>query len=148
MDQGGSSPEGWYFVRLAFLAIPWESRHSKRAEGTLFKQYYLVRAENIKSAFAKADRILSVSEHCDGDGVLNGKRVVFRKIGILDLEPLYEPLRSGVELFDESEIAVSATEATKHVVTSQKRARMIAREKKEGRQSLVEPYWGEGFDDL
>jgi hypothetical protein len=76
----------WYFVRLAFLAIPWESRRKRKAKGTLFKQYYLLHAKNIKSAFRKAYYILTASEHCDGDGRLKGKRVVFKRVGILDHE--------------------------------------------------------------
>src|SRR6266481_4685421 len=72
------------------LAIPWKSRNITNAKGTLFKQYYLLRAKNIDSAFRKAMRILLVCEHCDGDGWLNGKRVIFKKIGVLDLQPFYE----------------------------------------------------------
>src|SRR5438094_734584 len=100
-------PKRWYFVRLAFLAIPWESRRRSKCKGTLFKQYHLLQAATITSAFKKADRILAVCENCSGEGKLNGKRVMFKKIGIFNLEPLYEKLRDGVELFDESEPEVS-----------------------------------------
>src|SRR5580765_480549 len=82
----------WYFVRLAFLAIPWESKDNENPRGTLLKHYHLIQAKNMKSAFNKASHILSMSEHCEGDGRLRDKRVIFKKIGVLNLEPLYERL--------------------------------------------------------
>jgi len=81
----GKVSETWYFARLAFMAIPWNARNSSNPKGTLFRKYYLLRARNIESAFNKADRILSVSEHCDGSGSLKGKRVCFKKVGVLNL---------------------------------------------------------------
>src|ERR1700733_2845519 len=120
----------WYFSRLAFLAVPWNLRNNNSAKGTLFKQYYLVRAKNIRSAFTKAEHILSASEHCEGGGRLNGRRVVFKKVGILDLEPLYQPLQSGAELFDESESGVAYAKIKKYVISSQRKTQMITREKK------------------
>ena len=148
VDREIDVPESWYFVRLAFLAIPWQSRRNKNAKGTLFKQYYLVKATGIKSAFNKANYILSVSEHREGDGVLDGKRVIFKSIGILDLEPLYEPIKSGAELFDESEGDVAYAGIKKQVISSHKRIRMIAHEKRKGKPSLLDVYWGEDFDRL
>src|SRR5258706_677437 len=100
----------------------------------------------MKSAFNKAGHILSMSEHCDGDGVLRGERVIFKKVGILDLEPLCERLQSGVELFDESEVGTRYLEISREVITNQKRARMIAQERKNGKPSLLDACWGNGFD--
>src|SRR6266498_1553834 len=126
---GVSLAETWYFVRLAFLAIPWEAKKNKPAKGTLFKQYHLIRAKNVSSAFRKADRILHFSEHPEGTGTLNDEKVVVKKVGILDLEPLYEPIKSGVELFDESEVDVRYSDAQKLVIPKRQRLRMIAYEK-------------------
>ena len=122
----------WYFVRLAFLATPWKSKDHENPKGALFKHSYLIQAKNMRSAFKKAGHILSTSEHCEGDGRLQGKRVIFKKIGVLNLEPLYERLQSGVELFDESEVGVRYSEITKQIITNQERSRMISQEKESG----------------
>jgi len=140
--------ESWYFLRLAFLAIPWEARGNKDTKGVLFKQYYLLKAKAMKSAFEKAKRILSVSQHCEGDGRLKGKRVIFKSVGIMDLEPLYEPLQSGAELFDESEEGISYVEAKKQVIGKQKMARMITNERMKGKPKLLDVYWGKDFEHL
>lgn len=136
----------WYFVRLAFLAIPWKLKDNENPRGTLFKHYHLIEAKNMKSAFNKASHILSISEHCEGDGRLQGKRVIFKKIGVLNLDPLYERLQSGVELFDESEVGVCYSEITKQIITNQERSRMIAAEEKSGKPHLLDVCWGEGFN--
>jgi hypothetical protein len=107
-----------------------------------------VQAKNIKSAFKKAQHILTTSEHCEGDGRLNGKRVIFKRVGILNLEPLYEPLQSGAELFDESELDVVYAEIKKQVIPNHRRMRMISREKKKGKPTLLDVNWGERFDQL
>jgi hypothetical protein len=138
----------WYFVRLAFLAVPWKSKSDKNAKGTLFKQYYLVQARNIESAFKKAQHILTTSEHCDGDGRLNGKKVAFQKVGILDLEPLYELLQSGIEIFDESELNVTYADIKKRVIPVHKQIRLIVHEKKQGKPTLLNVNWGERFNRL
>jgi hypothetical protein len=142
----GSERATWYFVRLAFLAIPWASKDDENPKGTLFKHYHLIQAKDMRSAFNKARHILSISEHCEGDGVLQGERVIFKKIGILDLEPLYERLQSGVELFDESEVGTRYLEINREVITNQKSSRMIAQEKKNGKPALLDVCWGKGFD--
>ena len=71
-----------------------------------------------------------------------------KKVGLLDIEPLFQPLQSGVELFEESELRVSSSEAKKHVITNRQRTRMIAREIKSGNPTLIDVYWGEDFDQL
>jgi hypothetical protein len=138
--------ETWYFVRLAFLAVPWELRANKNPIGTLFRRYHLIQAKSMRSAFNKATHILSMSEHCDGDGFLQGKRVAFKKVGILDLEPLYERLESGVELFDESEMGIRYSKICKQVVNSRNRAQMIALEMKMGKPELLNVCWGKRFE--
>src|SRR5205814_163361 len=105
----------------AFLAIPWRLRLTKDTRGTLFKQYYLFKSRNLESAFKKADHILAISEDLTGGGSLNGKRVVYRKIGILDLEPLYQELSDGVELFDESEIRMPYKTLKKQLIGKARR---------------------------
>jgi hypothetical protein len=143
-----SHARSWYFVRLAFLAIPWDSRKHRRPKGNLFKQYHLLQADDIGSAFRKAEHILSASENLSGDGKLNGIRVIYRKIGILDLEPLYQKLESGVELFDESELNVSCADIESHVLSKSQRLRMVAYEKKKGKQPPLDVYWGGGFNRI
>ena len=143
-----TASKSWYFVRLAFLAIPWESRFGGDPKGTLFIQYYLLEARNIKSAFDKARSILSVSEHCEGDGSLRGKRVIFKKVSILDIESLYEPIKSGVELFDESELGVKYAEVKRQVIGHQTERRMIAHEQAKGKPELFDICWGVDFDRL
>src|ERR1039458_6328651 len=144
----GGEKAMWYFVRLAFLAIPWKSKDGKNPKGTLFKHYHLIQAKDIRSAFNKAGQILSISEHCEGDGILQGERVIFKKVGILDLEPLYERLQSGVELFDESELGTRYLEIGRKVITNQKRSRMIAQERKNGKPPLLDVCWGKSFDQV
>jgi hypothetical protein len=58
------------------------------------------------TAFPKPFRFLeklSICQNPRGEAKLNGERVAYIKVGIMDLEPLYEKLESGVELFEESE---------------------------------------------
>jgi len=136
----------WYFVRLAFLAIPWELKHNKAAKGTLFKQYHLLQARSIESAFKKANLILSVSENRSGEAKLRGKRVIYLKVGILNLEPVYQKLSSGVEIFDESERDVSLACARKQVLSRKSRIRLIKYEKKKGKPTLLDVYWGRSFN--
>lgn|GEM_PF-3167319 len=138
----------WYFIRLAFLAIPWKARNNKNPRGVLFRQYHLVQAKNVKSAFEKAGYILSMSQHCDGDGVLNGERVAFKKVGILDITPLYETLKDGVELFDESEPGVTQVDVKRQTISAKRRRQMIASDERKGKTKLLDVYWGKDYDRL
>lgn len=137
----------WYFVRLAFLSIPWKLRRSKNPRGTLFTRYFLIQATNIRGAFRKANHILSLCNHCDGDGRLDGKQVACKKIGILDLEPLYERLQSGAELFDERCGEEQLLKIAQRVITSRQKGRMIRYEEKNGKPPLLDVCWGDGFED-
>lgn len=133
---------------MGLIAVPWHLRNKTNATGTLFKQYYLIRAGNIKSAFKKADYLLSISEHREGDGKLNGKRVAVRAVGILDIEPVLEPIQSGVEIFDESESKVSYSLAKSLTIGERDRIRMIAYEAKHGKPTLLAPIVGAKFNRL
>src|SRR5579859_2556366 len=93
--------EQWYFVRIAFLAVPWKKRGGKNPKGTLFKQYFLIKAKHMTSARNKAKRIISVSESRNGTAEFNGQQVDFMKIGIMDLDQLTDRLVSGVEILSE-----------------------------------------------
>jgi len=114
------SKRRWYFTRLGFLAVPKGGARGNRRNqrGTLFTQYYLLEAASIKSAFKKADLILSICENRDRGARLKGRPVDFMKIGIFDLEPLYQKLTDGVELFDESELKVTYGRAKRRVMVS------------------------------
>ncbi|OJV25751.1 MAG: hypothetical protein BGO12_11295 [Verrucomicrobia bacterium 61-8] len=138
--------EGWYFVRLAFLAIPWKSKDDEDPVGTLVERSYLIQATSMKSAFKKADHILAISEHCEGDGRLRGKRVVFKRVGILDLVALYEHLQSGVELYEEAEADVRRSDVAKRIISVRSSSRMIALEGRLGRPDLLNVWWGDDFD--
>jgi hypothetical protein len=116
--------------------VPWISRKNRNAKGTLFKQYHLIRAKNATSAFKKAERILQVSEHLEG-GSLNGRKVTVEKVGILDLEPLYECIQSGVELFDESEVGVCRARARKLAMSNSQKRQLIAYERRNGKPQLL-----------
>jgi Domain of unknown function (DUF4288) len=137
----------WYFARLAFIASPAGS-NTRKLQGTLFLNYHLIRAKDYRSAFKKAEYILSTREHCDGSGKLNGKRINLKKAGILDLEPLYEPLKSGVEIFDESRIGVRYARIKQKVISSRKKLWLIIYEKKHGKPKLIPLLWGKKFDRL
>jgi hypothetical protein len=144
----GRGTSRWYFTRLALLAVPWETRNKRTAKGTLFRQYHLIRAKNITSAFDKAEHILALSENRKGAGKLNGHRVDYKKVGIMDLEPLYQKLASGVELFDESELHVSFTSICRRVISADRRLEMIEYEKIKGKPPLLDVFWGKKFDKL
>ena len=138
----------WYFVRLAFLAVPWRKRTSPNASGMLFKQVHLVRARSIASAFAKADYILSLSEHRDGRANLRGVRVDYRKVGVLEVEPLYEELVSGVELFDESELNIRMDDIHSQVISPSRRKRLVEYERLHGKPPLLKVFLGDKFNEL
>jgi hypothetical protein len=144
----GEGTSAWYFARLALLAVPWEARNKRTAKGTLFTQYHLIRARNISSAFDKAEQILALSENRKGAGKLNGHRVDYKRVGILDLEPLYQKLASGVELFDESKQHVSFSSICRRVLSADRRLEMIEYEKMKGKPPLLDVFWGKKFDKL
>jgi hypothetical protein len=145
---GGEETISWYFLRLAFLAVPWKSRAAKNLKGTLFKHYYLVQAKNIKSALNKAKQIIGVEESLDGSAKLNGKRILYKKVGVLDLEPLCERLESGVEVFDESEKGIKYSSAKRQALSTKRLAWLISYEKKKGKPELLDVFWGNDFDKL
>lgn len=137
--------QSWYFARLGLLALPWALRHDPKAKGTLFRQYHLIQAADMSSAFAKAEHILSVSECRTGDASLHGHRVDYRKVGVLDLEPLYQKLESGVELFDECEINVPLVATVRRVIKSEKRRKLVESERKRGTPPLLDVFYGDDF---
>ncbi len=151
-DEGGedksTETHRWYFVRLALLAVPWEVQNKRSIHGTLFMHYHLIRAKNIRSALDKAEHILAVSENRKGAGRLHGHRVDYRKVGILDLEPLYQKLESGIEIFDESKPNISLSSISRHVLSTERRLQMIEYERKKGKPPLLDIFWGEDFDKI
>jgi hypothetical protein len=123
-------------------------RLKKQSEGTLFRRYFLVQAADMKSALRKANRILAVCEHLDGDGVLRGKRINFWGVGIITVQPLYEPLASGVEVLEEQDQNIRYGQAKRLTLSARAIQKMIAREEKFGKQELLPICWGDDFDEL
>lgn len=138
----------WYFARIGFLAIPWRNRKAKDPKGVLFKHYFLIQAKTTKSAIAKLNCILQTMESLDGGASLNGKKILYKQVGILDLDPLCEPIESGAEIFDESELAVKYSAAKRQRMSAKQIRHLAAWEKKNGHPPLLQVYWGRDFDRL
>ena len=68
------------------------------------------------------------------------------KIGIFDLEPLYQKLTDGVELFDESELKVTYGRAKRRVMSKNHRRRLLEYERREGKPTIFDVFWGEDFE--
>ena len=136
----------WYFTRIALLATPWKQRGKRFKKGILFKEYYIIEAASIEEALRKANHILSLQESVDGNGILNGEKVSYEKVGVLDLEPITSELVSGADIFDESE-TVSSLQYVRSLVMSEKtKARRIRYEKKHGMPPILPVFLGDGFD--
>lgn len=144
----GEAITSWYFLRVAFLAVPWPFRAAKNPRGVLFKHYYLIQAINSESALNKAKYIIDIKESLDGSAKLKGKRVIYKRVGILDLEPMCEILKSGVEVFDESESDVDYLSAKRHVMSAQRFRKLTRYEKSKGKPEPLDVFWGKAFETL
>lgn len=122
--------ENWYMARLGFFAVPWKHREDPNPEGTFFKEYYLIQARDAASALRKAEVILASSENRSGTARLGRSKVHYTAVGVLDLEPLIWELKSGVEVFDESESEVTLGEAKSYLLNRARKRRLFLYDKK------------------
>jgi len=140
----------WYFLRIALLAIPWDSREEKDPRGMRILRSYLVTAPSLSSALKKAYRILSTNENLTGSTVVGKppQKVALKAIGISNIEQIEEQIESGAEVFEEILVNVRLSDAASDILSDSELNEEIEKENKQGTFQPIQPYWGDDFDEL
>ena len=138
----------WYLARIALIAVPWENRDDPHAQGTLFRDYHLIDASSFESAFRKAEHILSIKENTSGSSELDGRKISYMKVGVLDVEPVIDELVSGAEIFDESEEKVACSSALALAMTKKRQQARADYERDHGLPAVLRVFHGDEFYTL
>lgn len=138
----------WYYTRLAWLILPWNERTDSESHGELKIEHYIIEANEVKSAVAKANRILEAGDHSEEPtDQEDGTQVSIAKAGILVLEPILDPLVSGACVYDEVIESMSQNTLKQIIMPTEALDKLAQYEKEHGFPKL-DVYFGDDFDKL
>lgn len=138
----------WYYTRLAWLILPWNERTDSEAQGELKIEHYIIEASEVKSAVAKANRILAAGDQStEPTNQEDGSEVSVAQAGILVLEPILDPLVSGACVYDEVIESMSQNTLKQIIMPSDALDKLAQYEKDHGFPKL-DVFFGDDFDRL